>query len=131
MVPNTFYTSTLTGSGGIVPASNIDDYARAVAYGMTKWSDLTAAGVRFIPADLTSVFQFVATNPTLFGFTPSSVLSANAPSPVAALVTTWADITPVQLQTSLFIDGHHLTTAGQKIESDYEASLLTAPSLMM
>jgi outer membrane lipase/esterase len=130
MVPNTFYTSTLTGSGGIVPASNIDDYARAVAYGMTKWSYLTAAGVRFIPADLTSVFQFVASNPTLFGFTPSSVLSANAPSPVAALVTTWADITPVQLQTYLFVDGHHLTTAGQKIESDYEVSLLTAPSLM-
>jgi outer membrane lipase/esterase len=130
MAPNTFYTSTLTGSGGIVPASNIDDYARAVAYGMTKWSYLTAAGVRFIPADLTSVFQFVTTNPALFGFTPSSVLSANAPSPVAALVTTWADITPVQLQTYLFVDGHHLTTAGQKIESDYEVSLLTAPSLM-
>lgn len=128
MVPNTFYTSTLTGSGGFVAASNIDDYARAVAYGMTKWSYLTAAGVRFIPADLTGVFQFVATNPTLFGFTPSSVLSANAPSPVAALVTTWADITPVQLQTYLFVDGHHLTTAGQKIESDYEVGLLTAPS---
>ncbi|MFP5258874.1 MAG: autotransporter domain-containing protein, partial [Acidobacteriota bacterium] len=130
MVPNTFYTSTLTGSGGLVPASNNDDYARAVAYGNTKWSYLTAAGVRYIPADLTSVFQFVATNPTLFGFTPSSVLSANAPSPVAALVTTWADITPLQLQTYLFVDGHHLTTAGQKIESDYETSLLTAPSLM-
>ncbi len=130
MVPNTFYTSTLTDSGGIVPASNIDDYARAVAYGNTRWSDLTAAGVRFIPADLTSLFQFVATNPVLFGFSPSSVLSANAPSPVAALITTWDDITPVQLQTYLFVDGHHLTTAGQKIESDYEASLLTAPSLM-
>lgn len=130
MVPDTFYTSTLTGSGGIVPASNIDDYARAVAYNNTKWSDLSALGVRFIPADLTSLFQFVATNPALFGFTPSSVLSANAPSPVVALITTWADITPVQLQTYLFIDGHHLTTAGQKIESDYEVSLLTAPSLM-
>jgi outer membrane lipase/esterase len=130
MVPNTFYTSTLTDLGGLVPASNIDDYARAVAYGNTKWSYLTTAGVRFIPADLTSLFQFVATNPTLFGFTPSSVLASNAPSPVAALVTTWADITPFQLQTYLFVDGHHLTTAGQKIESDYEASLLTAPSLM-
>uniref|UniRef100_I2Q594 Autotransporter protein or domain, integral membrane beta-barrel involved in protein secretion n=1 Tax=Desulfovibrio sp. U5L TaxID=596152 RepID=I2Q594_9BACT len=130
MVPNSFYPSTLTGPGGIVPASNADDYARAIAYGNTKWSMLTAAGVRFIPADLTNVFQFVATNPTLFGFTPSSVLSANAPSPVAALVTTWADITPVQLQTYLFVDGHHLTTAGQRIESDYETNLLTAPSLM-
>jgi len=34
------------------------------------------------------------------------------------------------MQTYLFIDGHHLTTAGQRIESDYEVSLLTAPGLM-
>lgn len=130
MVPNTFYTAALAGLGGVVPASNLDDYTRAVAYGNMKWSDLTAAGVRFIPADLHSVFRFVTTNPGLFGFTPDSVLAANAPSPVAALVTSWADITPVQLQTYLFIDGKHLTTAGQRIESDYEASLLTAPRLM-
>jgi outer membrane lipase/esterase len=130
VVPNSFYTTVLTDSGGIVPADNIDAYAQTVAYGATKWSFLTAAGVRFIPADLDSVFRFVATNPLLFGFTPSSVLSANAPSPVSALVTSWADITPAQLQTYLFIDGKHLTTAGQRIESDYETSLLTAPSLM-
>jgi outer membrane lipase/esterase len=130
MVPNSFYTTALTGPGGIVPANNVDGYARAVAYGNTKWLYLTAAGVRFIPADLTSLFRFVATNPTLFGFTPSSVLAANAPSSVAALVTSWADITPVQMQADLFIDGKHLTTAGQQIESDYETSLLTAPSLM-
>jgi len=130
LVPNTFYTSTLTSTGGLLPASNVDDYLRAVAYGNTKWADLSAAGVRFIPADLTSVFRFVTINPTLFGFTPSSVLAANAPSPVAALITSWADITPVQLQTYLFVDGHHLTTAGQLIEADYEASLLTAPALM-
>ncbi len=130
IVPNTFYTSTLTGAGGILPASNVAAYVRAVAYGINKWSNLTAAGVRFIPADLTSVFRFVSTNPTLFGFTPASVLSANAPSPVAALLTSWADITPVQLQTFLFVDGHHLTTAGQLIEADYEENLLTAPSQM-
>lgn len=130
MVPNTFYTSALAGLGGVIPASNADSYARAITYGNTKWADLTTAGVRFIPADLTSVFRFVSTNPALFGFTPSSVLAANAPSPVAALVTSWADITPTQLQTYLFIDGKHLTTAGQRIEADYEQSLLTAPSLM-
>ncbi len=130
IVPNSFYTTVLTGSGGVIPASNIDVYARTTAYGATKWSYLTAAGVRYIPADLDSLFRFAATNPMLFGFTPSSVLAANAPSPVSALVTSWSDITPVQLQTYLFIDGKHLTTAGQQIEADYEASLLTAPSLM-
>ncbi len=130
IVPNTFYTSTLTSTGGTLPASNADDYFRAVSYGNMKWSALTAAGVRFIPADLTSVFRFVTVNPTLFGFTPSSVLAANAPSQVNALLTTWSDITPVELQTYLFVDGHHLTTAGQLIESDYEYSLLAAPAMM-
>ncbi|WP_027192086.1 autotransporter outer membrane beta-barrel domain-containing protein [Fundidesulfovibrio putealis] len=130
MVPNTFYTSALTGLGGVLPASNADSYARAIAYGNTKWANLAAAGVRFIPADLTSMFRFVSANPALFGFTPSSVLASNAPSPVAALVTSWDDVTPAQMQTYLFIDGKHLTTAGQQIEADYEHSLLTAPTQM-
>lgn len=130
MVPNTFYTSALTGLGGVLPASNADAYARATGYGNAKWAHLAAAGVRFIPADLTSMFRFVSMNPGLFGFTPSSVLASNAPSPVAALVTSWADITPLQMQTYLFIDGKHLTTAGQQIETDYEYGLLTAPSQM-
>ncbi|WP_243312712.1 autotransporter outer membrane beta-barrel domain-containing protein [Fundidesulfovibrio agrisoli] len=130
IVPNTFYTSALLGPGGSLPEANAASYARAIDYGNTKWAKLTAAGVRFIPADLTSVFRFVSTYPALFGFTPASVLAANAPSPVSALVTSWADITPAQMQTYLFIDGKHLTTAGQQIEADYEQSLLTAPSLV-
>ena len=130
IVTNTFYTSALLGLGGVVPEANAASYARAVDYGNTKWAKLSAAGVRFIPADLTSVFRFVSTYPTLFGFTPASVLAANAPSPVPALVTSWADITPAQMQGDLFIDGKHLTSAGQRIESDYEQSLLTAPSLV-
>ena len=130
IVPNTFYTTALAGLGGVIPASNAEGYTRAVAYGNAKWSNLTAAGVRFIPADLHTVFRFVSIYPGLFGFTPDSVLSANAPSPVAALVTSWADITPVQMQTYLFIDGKHLTTAGQQIEADYEHSLLVAPVQM-
>ena len=105
-------------------------YARAIAYGNAKWAALSAAGVQFIPADLTSLFRFVSTNPAMFGFTPTSVLASNAPSPVAALVTSWADITPLQMQSYLFIDGKHLTTAGQQIEADYEYSLLMAPGLM-
>lgn len=130
IVPNTFYTSALSGLGGVIPPGNADAYTRAVAYENMKWSNLTAAGVRFIPADLHTVFRFVSIFPGLFGFTPASVLSANAPSPVAALVTSWEDITPLQMQTYLFIDGKHLTTAGQQIEADYEHSLLVAPVQM-
>jgi outer membrane lipase/esterase len=128
VVPNTFYTAALTGPGGVVPASNADAYARAVAFSADRWATLAAAGVRFIPADLTTVFQFVEQHPTLFGFSAASVLAANAPSPVAAVITTWANITPEQMQTYLFIDGKHLTTAGQQIEADYEYSLITAPT---
>ncbi|MHC1713108.1 MAG: autotransporter outer membrane beta-barrel domain-containing protein [Solidesulfovibrio sp.] len=128
VVPNTFYTAALTGPGGVVPASNADAYARAVAFSADRWATLAAAGVRFIPADLTTLFQFVVQHPTLFGFSAASVLAANAPSPVAAVVTTWANITPEQMQTYLFIDGKHLTTAGQQIEADYEYSLISAPT---
>lgn len=130
IIPNTFYTATLTGLGGVLPADSVDDYARAIAYGNMQWSALTAAGVRYIPADLTSLFRFVSLNPEFFGFTPSSVLSANAPSSKSAMITSWTDITPLEMQTYLFIDGKHLTTAGQRIEADYEYSLLAAPNLM-
>jgi len=39
-------------------------------------------------------------------------------------------LTPEQERTDLFIDGAHVTTAGQQIEADYLYSLLTAPSLV-
>src|SRR5665647_1267173 len=77
------------------------------------------------PADLDSVFKFVAKNPTRFGFTASSVLASSSPSSVAAV---FSVLTEEQQQTYLFIDGKHLTTAGQTIEADYTYSLLTAPS---
>jgi outer membrane lipase/esterase len=76
------------------------------------------------------MFRFVAANPARFGFTPSSVLASSAPSHVSALVSSWADITAAQMQTYLFIDGKHLTTAGQQIEADYEYGLFTGPSQM-
>jgi outer membrane lipase/esterase len=84
--------------------------------------------VRFIPADLDSVFKYVVKHPTLFGFTAASVLAANAPSASSSALL--SVLTPTQQQTYLFIDGKHLTTAGQTIEADYEYSLLVAPSQM-
>ncbi|KHK04518.1 Phospholipase/lecithinase/hemolysin [Desulfovibrio sp. TomC] len=133
MVPNSYNSAVFAGTGGSISSDNTDLYVRSLSYGMMRWSSLSGVGVRYIPADIDSIFRYVAQNPTLFGFTPSSVLSANAvSSSLSPLYVSWADVTPVELQTSLFIgaNGVHFTTAGQTIEADYEASLLSGPSQM-
>lgn len=127
VVRNSYDYALMAGLGGDIPSDQAEAYARSVALGTSEWSSLTAAGVRFIPADNNSLFKFIAKNPTLFGFTPASVLSANAPSPLPAIL---AIATPEQQQTYLWINGPHLSTAGQTIEADYTYSLLTAPSQM-
>ena len=125
IVPNSVnYAASAALGGGMAPG-NAAAYARSVSYGSALWSSLAAAGLNFVPADIDSVVRFVVQNPTRFGFTAASVLAANAPSPVSALV---AILTPAQHQSFLFIDGKHLTTAGQTIVADYEYGLLVAPS---
>jgi len=131
VVRNSYDSALFADLGGEIPSSNADAYARTVALGTSEWSSLTAAGVRFIPADNDSLFRFVVKNPTLFGFTASSVLAANGPAlsnpyPYNSALT--SVITPAQQQTFLFIDEKHLTTAGQTIEADYTYNLLIAPS---
>ncbi|MGA7325320.1 MAG: SGNH/GDSL hydrolase family protein, partial [Rhodomicrobium sp.] len=111
------------------------------------WNDLAADHVHFIPADTQSVIAAVESNPLAFGITapitsnacmlPPSlaafgpigygavcapVLSSNPLAPTGYLVSADA------LQTHLFMDGVHLTEAGQQIVADYYYSLLTAPS---
>ncbi|RJR30849.1 MAG: autotransporter domain-containing protein [Desulfobacteraceae bacterium] len=127
IIPNSVNYGVSAALGGGLDPANAAAYARSVAYGSALWSDLAAAGVNFIPADIDSVIRYVVKNPTLFGFTAASVFAANAPSPVSALVSI---LTPAQQQGYLFIDGKHLTTAGQTIVADYEYSLLIAPSQM-
>lgn len=128
-----------------------DDPARS-AYGKTiisaTWSDLASAGVKFIPADTVSVFAAVEHNPAAFGITHDPL--ATGPGNYACLPaigsgltsgygatcapTTTPSTTHGYLQsanatqTYLFIDGVHLTQAGQQIEADYFYNLLVAPS---
>uniref|UniRef100_I2Q3D2 Autotransporter protein or domain, integral membrane beta-barrel involved in protein secretion n=1 Tax=Desulfovibrio sp. U5L TaxID=596152 RepID=I2Q3D2_9BACT len=133
VVPNSYNDAVFAAQGGLIASDNMEYYQRSLAYGMMRWGSLSAVGVRFIPADIDSVFRFVVQNPALFGFTPTSVLSANTLSPsISPLLVGWDDVTPAQMQTSLFVgqNGVHFTTAGQTIEADYEASLLTGPSQM-
>src|SRR5579871_6564814 len=114
----------------------------------STWSDLAAAGVRFIPADTASVFAAVERNPLAFGIThdPHATGPANyacLPAIGSGLTsgygitcapTTTPSTTHGYLQsadatrTYLFVDGVHLTEAGQRIEADYFYNLLVAPS---
>jgi outer membrane lipase/esterase len=128
LVPNSFLYAVYAAPGGGMDPANAAAYAQSVSYNALRWSNLTAAGVLYVPADLDSVFRYVVQNPTSFGFTQNSVLSASHPSPVAAILSDNSDITQAQQQTYLFIDGRHLTTAGQTIEADYEYGLLVAPA---
>jgi outer membrane lipase/esterase len=128
MVSNSYNYAVFADLGGVISSSNLASYELSASYQASIWSGLTAAGVRFVPIDRDSVFKYVAQNPTSFGFTATSVLSTNAPCTVSALICT--SITPTQQQSYLFVDGVHLTTAGQRIEADYEYSLLAAPSQM-
>lgn len=125
VVRNSYDSALLAGPGGDIDKRYTDFYTHSRALGTSEWSNLTAAGVHFIPADNDSVFSFVVKHPTLFGFTASSVLYENAPSNVAAL---YSVVSPAQQQDYLFLNGPHFTTAGQTIESDYTYSLLIAPS---
>src|SRR5579871_2618498 len=130
-----------------------DNPARSV-YGKTiisaTWSDLSAASVKFIPADTVSVFAAVERNPLAFGIThdPHATGPANyacLPAIGSGLTsgygitcapTTTPSTTHGYLQsadatrTYLFVDGVHLTEAGQQIEADYFYNLLVAPSEM-
>lgn len=112
------------------------------------WKDLAAAGVKFIPADTFSVLTAVEQNPAAFGITHNP--KAVGPSAYACLPpmgsgltsgygilcapTTTPSTTYGYLQsanathTYLFMDGIHLTEAGQLIEADYFYNLLVAPS---
>jgi outer membrane lipase/esterase len=133
MVTNSYNSAILAGLGGDIDPGNAAAYATSVAYFSLRWADLQAAGVSFIPADLDSVFRYVVHNPTLFGFTASSVLTVNAPAnnnPYPYNIALFAfPLTSAQQQSFLFVDDlGHMTTAGQTIEADYEYSLLTAPS---
>lgn len=130
------------------PSDNPDRTFYAKTILSATWNDLAAAGVRFIPADTASVFAAVERDPLAFGITHDP--HAVGPGAYACLpaigsgltsgygVTCAPTMTPSTThgylqsadatQTYLFMDGVHLTEAGQKIEADYFYNLLVAPS---
>ena len=128
VVRNSYDSALMAQRGGDIDPLYADDYQNAKALGTAEWSCLAARGVRFVPVDNDSLFSYVAHNPTRFGFTADTVLAANAPFANPHVNACFDILTPQQQQQYLFIDGVHLTTAGQTIEADYTYSLLIAPS---
>lgn len=119
------------------------------------WSQLAANGVRFIPSDVPAVVAAAQYNPTLFGFTASTVSpgtyngsvgsACHAQTGASSTTSGWAQwcantTTPSSNyayltsanaeQTYLYADNQHLSAAGQLMEADYDYSLITAPGEM-
>ena len=126
-----------SGSG----AANATERSLKLLYSQTLWSSLATSGVQFIPADLNAFRLAVASNPAEFGFISiSNAMGSTACVAPAGVSSAWALlcssspsapshlVAPNADQTYLFADDQHYTTAGQKIEADYEYSLVTAPS---
>ena len=121
--------------------ANATTHQLRLLYSQTLWSALAASGVQFIPVDVNAFRLAVFSNPAEFGFiTTSNAVGQTACSKPATVTTAWALLcsanpgAPSQLvspdaeQTRLFADDQHYTTAGQKIQADYEYSLIVAPS---
>ncbi|WP_319588788.1 autotransporter domain-containing protein [uncultured Desulfobulbus sp.] len=123
------YARTVEENGYVSPA-NQTNIEESSAYASQVRTALQAAGVNFIPVDIEGVLKYVSQHPTQFGFTPESVLAKNqACGPASALICSPAQlVSPDAEQTHLWSDSHHLTTAGQTIETDFMYSLLTAPT---
>jgi outer membrane lipase/esterase len=132
VVPNLYANSSGVGlfqnGAGIVNS-------RAL-YAQDVWNGIAAAGINFIPADITTLYNYVLTNPAQFGIT--NIIAPACVSPTNAYQCTPANYaTPNANQTYFFADGPsapdgggHLTGAGQQIEADYIYSLIVAPSQM-
>ncbi|MDR3439527.1 autotransporter domain-containing protein [Telmatospirillum sp.] len=130
VVDNIYDYARLVDATGSLSATNAAFVAQATVFSAEIWSDLAADGVNFIPGDIENLLKYVSRNPTKFGFTAATVLSTNpACATSSALLCAPSQlVSPNALETHLFADAKHLTTAGQTIEADYLYSLLAAPS---
>ncbi len=92
------------------------------------WFDLAVLGVKFIPADTHAVIDAVQANPVPFGIVYTTAANPACTTALGIWCTAANLVAPDALQTHLYVDGAHLSEAGQIIIADYYYSLLTAPS---
>jgi outer membrane lipase/esterase len=136
LIPNTI--SIASPAAGIASGFgfNANIVASRAFYDQTVWGTLAANGIRFIPADFNSVYNFVLLNPAPFGITNTNVNTPACGPTTGALNCGPANyVVPNAAQTYFYADGPlsstgggHLTSAMQKVEADYYYSLIVAPS---
>jgi outer membrane lipase/esterase len=140
----------LAGAQHILVLGNPGSGTLGTFWTSTLFSDLSGLGANFIGADIAGMVAAVEANPTLYGFTATSVLpgvvgaatgSACATETGAGASTSgwgqwcankttasslYASLTSANAeQTSFYSDNEHFSAAGQLIEANYESSLLT------
>jgi outer membrane lipase/esterase len=115
---------------------NANVAASRALYEQTVWGTLAANGIRFIPADFNSVYNYVLLNPSPFGITNTNVNTPACGPTVGAPNCGPANyVVPNGPQTYFYADGPlsstgggHLASAMQKVEADYYYGLIVAPS---
>jgi len=115
---------------------NANVAASRALYEQTVWGTLAADGIRFIPADFNSVYNYVLLNPAPFGITNTNVNTPACGPTVGAPNCGPANyVVPNAPQTYFYADGPlssagggHLASAMQKVEADYYYGLIVAPS---
>lgn len=126
-------TNNLLASGNAV---DLNVPASRAYYSQQVWNNLAGKGIKFIPADVNSVYNDMIANPGRYGFVSVSVRTPACGTTTASYNCGPANlVNPTADQTYLFADGPlsatgggHLTTAGHQVQSDYLYGLLTAPS---
>jgi outer membrane lipase/esterase len=130
VVRNSYDSALMAGPGGDVDPILAPVLAASQELGRQEWAYMAGRGVRFVPVDNNTLFSFIAHNPTLFGFDIDTVQATNAPFAHPHVSAAFDVLSPYQQAHYLFIDGVHLTTAGQTIEADLTYSMIVAPSQM-
>ena len=138
LVPNTITIKSQAASiASGYPGGPNANFSRSL-YDQTVWGTLAAMGVKFIPADFNSIYNYVLVNPAPFGITVTNVNTPACGPTVGSINCGPANyVTPNAPQTYFYADGPlsstgggHLASAMQKVEADYYYSLIVAPSEM-
>lgn len=130
VVRNSYDSALFAGPGGDIMSQYTEVMAASRQLGRQEWAFMAQRGIRFVPVDDDTLFAYIAHHPTRFGFDVNSVQAANAPFANPHVGAVFDVLTPYQQSHYLFIDGVHLTTAGQAIEADMTYAMLVAPSQM-
>ncbi len=134
LVPNTPALNAAAAAASQRPYDPVLVQSRAI-YDSALWNDLSAAGVKFIPADIASLYNYVLTNPTPFGITVTSALTPACGNVNSYQCTPANYVTPNANKTHFWADGPgapdgggHTTGAVQQIVADYFYGIIVAPS---